>query len=158
VEQHSTFLAQSLFFALVLVENLSLAAFPLVYAEPATDTNRAVACLGRSAVVGYALRVAALCIASWCCHAAYYKCAGHPWSDINGPELSRGRLKFSFHFCGRERLLDCGLKDQCEDGDEEEEKKPRCSRISCLVTSGDSAQCFPARPEDVGLVSRPQSV
>ena len=88
MQQHSTFLVQSLFFLLVsvlprqvghddvsrnstqvLVENVTLAVVPLVAGEP----NRAFACLGAKALAKCVFLVICLCAASWGCHIMYYK-------------------------------------------------------------------------------------
>ncbi len=73
---------QSLFFMLVLVENLALASVPLFLHR---GRNRAAVCLGEPLLRDYVLRILGLCIGSWVFHSLYYKYMGHPWSDINGP-------------------------------------------------------------------------
>jgi hypothetical protein len=102
VQQHSTFFVQSLFFLLVLIENMALACTPLFVGNP---TNRAFECLGKEKLVEYLFIVIALCAGSWFFHILYYKYMGHPWADINGPEVDKDSLKFYFHFCGTERLF-----------------------------------------------------
>ncbi len=103
VQQHSTFFVQSLFFLLVLIENVALASTPFFVGQ---HTNRALACLGRETLTKYVFIVVSLCAASWVCHVMYYKYMGHPWTDINGPYCGQDSFKFFFHFCGRERLFD----------------------------------------------------
>ncbi len=143
VEQHSTFFVQSLFFALALMENLLMASVPLLMG----DNNRAYVCLEAHVLRDYMCRILALCVASWVFHTMYYKYMGHPWSDINGPDLQGGHVRFYFHFCGQERLFDCScLKSR--DGSE------RCCcccrrrrlRVSCNVQENE--YCFPPLEDD----------
>ncbi len=103
VTQHTTFFIQTLFFLLVMVENLILASWPLIRG----GNNRALACLGEEKIYEYVGIVFSLCVASWISHILYYKYMGHPWTEINGPSCSRGRLRFNFHWCGDEKVLDC---------------------------------------------------
>lgn len=102
--EHSTFFVQSLFFLLVLVENVLLASTPFMY--PPEESNRALACLGRDKLIEYIWMVIGLCVLSWIFHTMYYKYMGHPWSDINGPEVGLGLIGFQFHFCGTERKVE----------------------------------------------------
>ena len=55
-QPHSTFFIQSLFFLLVLAENLLLALWPLIKGQ----SNRALACLGPEKLVNYVWIVAGL--------------------------------------------------------------------------------------------------
>ena len=101
VQPHrSTFLVQVLFFLLVLVENVFLAAFPLIKG----GHNRGLACFGEN--VGYGiLIVVVLCIMSWVFQALNYKCM-HPWKEINGPSIDSG---CKYYCCGDVRT--CFAKD-----------------------------------------------
>ena len=84
-QHHSTFFIQSLFFVLVFVENMLLASWPLIKG----GSNRALACLGPEKLIDYLFMVSGLCGASWICHILYYKYMGHPWTEINGPQISK---------------------------------------------------------------------
>ncbi len=84
---------QSLFFMLVLVENLALASVPLFLHR---GRNRAAVCLGEPLLRDYVLRILGLCIGSWVFHSLYYKYMGHPWSDINGPGRVLNNIFFLF--------------------------------------------------------------
>ena len=68
-QQHSTFFVQTLFFALVFVENVTLASWPLIKGAP----NRALSCLGQANIIKYLLVISGLCVASWIFHILYYK-------------------------------------------------------------------------------------
>ena len=129
VVQHSTFFVQFLFFTLILFENLLLASVPLFY--PLNGTNRAFECLGKEKIELYVGLVFLLCALSWLFHTLYYKCMGHPWSDINGPTFTGG-FSFYFHFCGKERL--CKLTSAPKETNEPEERCCGCIKklqISC---------------------------
>ena len=102
-QQHSTFFIQTLFFALVFVENVTLASWPLIKGPP----NRALSCLGQANIIKYLLIISGLCAASWICHILYYKYMGHPWTEINGPHFTKNGLKFNLHLCGEEHYLWC---------------------------------------------------
>ena len=103
-QQHSTFFIQSLFFLLVFVENMLLASWPLIEG----GSNRALACLGREKLIDYLFMVAGLCGGSWICHTLYYKYMGHPWTEINGPQITaRKGIQCNMHFCGEEKYLTC---------------------------------------------------
>ena len=141
VEQHSTFFVQSLFFALVLLENVLMASVPLFYRRSDTGTNRAFACLGAPLLWDYIFRILLLCVASWVFHALYYKYMGHPWSDINGPDFSGGHLRFYFHFCGGERLFDCTCSKTPGSG---------CSRMRITCREQEEDYCFPPLEEEEG--------
>lgn len=105
-QQHSTFMMQTLFFLLVFVENILLASWPLIKGQ--SENNRALACLGQEKLIHYIVLVAALCVCSWIFHVLYYKYMGHPWTEINGPQLTpSGRLRCSLHLCGKEKYLTC---------------------------------------------------
>ena len=105
--QHSTFFVQSLFFLLALVENVVLAMVPLINYRLKGRPNRAVTCLGVATLWDYIFRIVLLCLSSWVFHTLYYKYMGHPWSDINGPDVSRRHFRFFLHVCGQERQFDC---------------------------------------------------
>ena len=129
--QHSTFFMQSLFFLLVLTENILLASVPLFYtASAASGTNRAVECVGRDSLRAYAWAVVGLSVASWGFHTMYYKYMGHPWSAINGPNFARHSVEFFFHCCGKERLFHWTWK---ADRDGEDDDVGCCSN-RCRVT------------------------
>ncbi len=146
VEQHSTFFVQSLFFALVLLENLLMASVPLFYRRADSGTNRAVACLGRPLLWDYIFRILLLCVASWVFHALYYKYMGHPWSDINGPDFSGGHLRFYFHFCGKERLFDCSCAKRAGGEEPGSRCRGRHLKMACQVQEED--YCFPPLEEE----------
>lgn len=140
VIQHSTFFVQTLFFLLVLFENILLACTPLMY-----PSGRAFACLGTGKITQYVFTVIGLCMASWLSHVMYYKYMGHPWSDINGPTCSAQKIKFSFHVCGREKMFQCACNrdsDPEEFQDEPSEtdamvKKIHCRCTKCRITCSD---------------------
>ena len=52
-------------------------------------SNRALACLGTEKLIDYLFMVSGLCGGSWICHILYYKYMGHPWTEINGPQIKR---------------------------------------------------------------------
>eukprot|EP00094_Tigriopus_californicus_P001992 TCALIF_01920-PA protein Name:"Similar to ANK2 Ankyrin-2 (Homo sapiens)" AED:0.42 eAED:0.42 QI:11/0.75/0.4/0.8/1/1/5/0/1087 len=140
VIQHSTFFVQTLFFLLVLFENILLACTPLMY-----PSGRAFACLGTAKINQYVLTIIGLCMASWLSHVMYYKYMGHPWSDINGPTCSAQKVKFSFHVCGREKLFQCACSEESDseefqEGTKETEtmvKKIQCRCTKCRITCSD---------------------
>jgi hypothetical protein len=101
--QHSTFFVQTLFFLLVMFENILLAAWPLIRG----NSNRALACLGAEKLVEYVGVIVCLCLGSWICHILYYKYMGHPWTEINGPSITRHKIEFNLHWCGTEQILTC---------------------------------------------------
>lgn len=101
IQQHSTFFVQTLFFILVLIENIFLASAPLYY----PSDNRASSCLSPETVKSYIGIVFGLCVGSWIFQIMYYKYMGHPWSAINGPTITRDDFSFFFHCCGKERLF-----------------------------------------------------
>ena len=105
-QQHSTFFVQTLFFGLVLLENIVLSSTPLFLTNN-QDTNRALVCLGQEKVIHLIGIIIMISIGSWICHTMYYKQLGHPWADINGPEIGKGKFGFSIHHCGTERMLMC---------------------------------------------------
>ena len=111
-QQHSTFFVQSLFFLLVFVENMLMASWPLIKGEP----NRALACLGQAKMLDNVGIVAGLCVGSWVFHIMYYKYMGHPWTEINGPQIHNNEVGCFMHLCGHEKYLTCGLskKNCCE--------------------------------------------
>ena len=102
-QPHSTFFIQSLFFLLVFAENLLLALWPLIKGQ----SNRALACLGPEKLVNYVWIVAGLCAMSWMFHILYYKYMGHPWTEINGPQMSKMGIRCNVHLCGQEKRLTC---------------------------------------------------
>ena len=105
-QQHSTFFVQTIYFALVLIENIILCCTPL-YLFNESGSNRAIECLGKEKV--YQCIVAMICasIGGWLCHAIYYTQMGHPWGAINGPEFRKNRFAFNIHHCGTERDFVC---------------------------------------------------
>ena len=75
------------------------------------------------------------CLLSWVFHTAYYKYYGHPWADINGPDITTNSMTvrclclnkryfgiltiyFRYHYKGTERActMFCGLCDYCGQG------------------------------------------
>eukprot|EP00095_Tigriopus_kingsejongensis_P004696 maker-scaffold276_size226481-snap-gene-0.17 protein:Tk04696 transcript:maker-scaffold276_size226481-snap-gene-0.17-mRNA-1 annotation:"hypothetical protein" len=131
---HSTFFVQTLFFVLVLVENILLASTPLMY-----PSSRAHVCLGTAKLVQYIFIVIGLCLGSWVCHAMYYKYMGHPWSDINGPDVSSGGLKFSLHVCGKEKFFQCSCRGGNDFRDREEYESEEL--VECQCSSRCRVQC-----------------
>ena len=134
--QHSTFFVQSIFFALVLLENALLASTPLFIGP-----NRAVACVGESSIRGLVGLVLALCASSWFFHTMYYKYMGHPWSAINGPDMSSDGVRFHFHYCGKERVFrwrrrTCGItcKEDKDDEDTDEDEGETDDNSSTVPT------------------------
>ena len=105
-QQHSTFFVQTIYFALVLVENIILCCTPLFLFNEA-GSNRALVCLGRQKVYQCIGVMIAASIGGWICHTIYYTQMGHPWGAINGPELRKNRFAFSVHNCGTEREFIC---------------------------------------------------
>ena len=97
-QHHPTFLVQVLFFLLVLLENIFLAAYPFIKGSQ----NKALSCLGNSTVCYGVLMVVALNVLSWILQALHYKLM-HPWKLVNGPSLKDGKTNFTYYWCGKER-------------------------------------------------------
>ena len=116
-QQHSTFFVQTIYFALVLVENLILCCTPLFLFNE-SGSNRALECLGddkdeaREKIYQCIALMIAASMGGWISHTIYYTQMGHPWGAINGPELTKNRLSFYINHCGTERnfLCICGKK------------------------------------------------
>ena len=112
-QQHSTFFVQTIYFALVLVENIILCCTPFFLFND-SGSNRALECLGddKDEASEKIYQCIALMIAAsmggWICHTIYYTQMGHPWGAINGPELRKNRFSFykRFHFGSAARF--CG--------------------------------------------------
>jgi len=111
-QQHSTFFVQTLYFALVLVENLILCSTPLFLFNE-SGSNRALECLGddkqeaKEKVYQMIAGMFALSVCGWISHTIYYTQMGHPWGAINGPELRKNKFSFYLNTCGTERLFSC---------------------------------------------------
>ncbi len=120
LKQHSTFVEQALFFLLAFIENILLASTPLLMHGP----SRATACVDAGTLLGHVGYIVIICVCSWICHVLYYKYMGHPWSDINGPDASRERVRVNFHWRGKERTVEwrwCpGATTEEEDAAEDE--------------------------------------
>ena len=82
-EINSTFKEQVCFFVLVLMENVILAAIPLImgYKEGSTIFRR----ISQHSHVRLTLIVIGLSVVSWCSNLVFYKFWGHTWRAINGP-------------------------------------------------------------------------
>ena len=113
-QQHSTCFSQSLFFILILIENLLLASWPLMYTNEA-GTNRAIECLGKDKILQYVGYIFAMCVGSWIFHIMYYTQMGHPWADINGPKVEKYKIGIPVHHLGKESVLSCGLRMENSD-------------------------------------------
>ena len=91
---------QTLYFTLVLIENLILCSTPLFLFNE-SGSNRALECLGhdkeeaKEKVFQMIAGMLALSMGGWISHTIYYTQMGHPWGAINGPELRKN--KFSFY-------------------------------------------------------------
>ena len=111
-QQHSTFFVQTLYFALVLVENFILCSTPLFLFNE-SGSNRALECLGddkeeaKEKVYQMIAGMFALSICAWISHTIYYTQMGHPWGAINGPEVRQNKFSFYLNTCGTERLFSC---------------------------------------------------
>ena len=104
---HTTFVTQSLFFLLILLENLLLAFIPIVLHDgdaccvPLTALSTTF--LGKFMVLHHAFKSVSLgiftfCLLSWIFHTAYYKYYGHPWADINGPDITTRSMTVRLFF------------------------------------------------------------
>uniref|UniRef100_A0A0K2TNQ1 Putative LOC100882592 [Megachile rotundata] n=1 Tax=Lepeophtheirus salmonis TaxID=72036 RepID=A0A0K2TNQ1_LEPSM len=103
-EHRSTFVVQFLFFLIVFIENIILSCTPILFYN---REDTLLSCLSPNQFNIYVFFIILLSTCAWFCHIFYYKCMGHPWSDINGP--GRDSLKKEFHVYfqvfGKEKLL-----------------------------------------------------
>ena len=100
---HTTFMTQSLFFLLILLENLLLALIPILLHDgdscciPLSTLTSAF--VGRNEkIIQFHSKLSTFpgifvfCLLSWVFHTAYYKYYGHPWADINGPDITTNSM------------------------------------------------------------------
>ena len=103
---------QTLYFTLVLIENLILCSTPLFLFNE-SGSNRALECLGhdkeeaKEKVFQMIAGMLALSMGGWISHTIYYTQMGHPWGAINGPELRKNKFSFYLNTCGTERIFSC---------------------------------------------------
>jgi len=109
---HTTFMTQSMFFLLILLENLLLALVPILLHDGEH------CCIPLSALTSAITGIAVFCLLSWVFHTAYYKYYGHPWADINGPDITSSSMTVRYHYKGTEKActLFCGISSVCGHG------------------------------------------
>ena len=95
-------MTQFLFFLLILLENLILALIPILLHDgqscciPLSTLTSAF--LGNSnsnkgtTLILNIPGIFVFCFLSWVFHTAYYKYYGHPWADINGPDITTNSM------------------------------------------------------------------
>ena len=98
-KHHATFVVQFLFFALVLLENIILSAFPLIKG----GQNRALGCFGTDKIQYGVVLVVVLNMLSWLFQVLHYKLM-HSWNQISGPSVKDGKLTFTYYWLCKEKV------------------------------------------------------
>ena len=99
-QRGSSFVLHAGYWLLALVENLILVCMPYIYMNE-SGTNQVLNCLSRWVLNAYIGIVVVQSLLSAMSYFIYYKCKGHPWNDINGPDLRRKSLRKS----GRKKII-----------------------------------------------------
>ena len=91
-QKGSSFVLHVGYWFLALAENLFLVSMPYLYKNPA-GSNPVLDCLEKWVLNAYIFCIVGLSLSSVASYFMYYKCFGHPWIDINGPNFDRKRAK-----------------------------------------------------------------
>ena len=101
-------MTQFLFFLLILIENLLLALVPILLHDgdrcciPLSTLTSAFTGMNTLVSILYDVSTAGIfvfCLLSWVFHTAYYKYYGHPWADINGPDITTHSMTVRYVYC-----------------------------------------------------------
>ena len=94
----STFFLQAMYFAIKLIENLTILLIVLCYCHKWTGPELAASLQTN---IGIILGLGS--VMSWVSHSLYYRVYGHPWKYSNGPSLGKWYFKCQLYLLGNHK-------------------------------------------------------